>query len=98
MQPIYAQAAAKQGRLKIWEAWTPEDDAADGADADGDAAAGGAEGGGAGEVLTVTVTEVVSGNEFFLQVGGWGRPLGGGGGGWLWGGQRVQVGGRWVGA
>ncbi|GBF98194.1 hypothetical protein Rsub_10694 [Raphidocelis subcapitata] len=67
-----AQAAAKQARLKIWEGWTPEDDAAAG-DGDDDATAaagegGGAGGGGAGEVLSVTVTEVVSGNEFFIQV------------------------------
>ncbi|KAI8465187.1 MAG: hypothetical protein J3K34DRAFT_473642 [Monoraphidium minutum] len=60
-----AQQSAKEARLKIWEHWSPEDDKVEGDD--DDAAAEGA-GGGAGEVLTVTVTEVANGNEFFLQV------------------------------
>lgn len=51
--------------LQVWENWTPEDDVVPGAeDEDGEAASSS----GAGERLPCMVTEVVSGNDFFLQV------------------------------
>jgi hypothetical protein len=53
--------------LQIWENWSPEDDVVPGAeDEEGEAASSSS---GAGERLPCMVTEVVSGNEFFLQVG-----------------------------
>lgn len=64
-----AQQAAKEARLKIWESWNPEDDKAAGDDDEEAAAEGGAAAtSGGGEVLSVTVTEVANGNEFFMQV------------------------------
>lgn len=54
---------------QVWENWSPEDDVVPGAeDEDGEAASSS----GAGERLPCMVTEVVSGNDFFLQVGGGG--------------------------
>jgi hypothetical protein len=54
---------------QIWENWSPEDDVVPGGDDDEEAAAnGGAGSSGGGEKLSVTVTEVVDGNEFFVQV------------------------------
>jgi len=66
---IAAQDAAKQARLKIWENWSPEDDAVPDEDgeANGAAANGASTSTGAGERMSVTVTEVVDGTEFFIQ-------------------------------
>jgi hypothetical protein len=55
---------------QVWENWNPEDDVVAGEE-DDEAAANGATSG-SGEVLAVTVTEVVDGNDFFVQVcGAW---------------------------
>lgn len=51
--------------MQVWENWNPEDDVVPGEE-DDDAEASSSSG--AGERLPVMVTEVVSGNEFFLQV------------------------------
>lgn len=50
---------------QIWENWTPEDDAVEAEDDDDTAGAAAASTG--GETLSVTVTEVQDGTEFFLQ-------------------------------
>jgi staphylococcal nuclease domain-containing protein 1 len=64
-----AQKQAKEARLKIWEKWTPEQEALEnGGEADATAELGIAGAPSASqEVLEVVVTEVVSCNEFFLQ-------------------------------
>ena len=56
--------------LQIWENWSPEDDAVPDEDgeANGAAANGASTSTGAGERMSVTVTEVVDGTEFFIQV------------------------------
>jgi hypothetical protein len=51
---------------QVWENWSPEDDVVEGEE-DDEAAANGAASG-SGEVLSVTVTEVTDGNDFFVQV------------------------------
>jgi hypothetical protein len=51
---------------QVWENWSPEDDVVAGEE-DEEAAANGAASG-SGEVLSVTVTEVTDGNDFFVQV------------------------------
>lgn len=55
--------------MQVWENWSPEDDVVEGENDDEAAAAGAGPVAGGGEVLAVTVTEVVDGTEFFLQVG-----------------------------
>lgn len=50
---------------QVWENWSPEDDVVPGQDDDEAEAASSS---GAGERMPVTVTEVVSGSEFFMQV------------------------------
>eukprot|EP00882_Tetradesmus_deserticola_P005631 GHRQ01005927.1.p1 GENE.GHRQ01005927.1~~GHRQ01005927.1.p1 ORF type:complete len:442 (+),score=261.50 GHRQ01005927.1:56-1327(+) len=62
---LAAIQAAKEARLKVWENWNPEDDVVEGEDDDEAAASAAASG--SGEVLPVTVTEVVDGNDFFVQ-------------------------------
>lgn len=62
---VAAIQAAKEARLKVWENWNPEDDVVVGEE-DDDAAAAAATSG-SGEVLSVTVTEVTDGNDFFVQ-------------------------------
>ncbi|GAX85627.1 hypothetical protein CEUSTIGMA_g13042.t1 [Chlamydomonas eustigma] len=65
-----AQRQAKEARLKMWEKWTPEQEALEnGGEGDATAELGvaGASSSASQEVLEVIVTEVVSCNEFFLQ-------------------------------
>lgn len=51
--------------VQVWENWNPEDDVVAGQE---DEEAEAASSSGSGERLQATVTEVVSGNEFFMQV------------------------------
>ena len=70
-----AQRQAKEARLKMWEKWTPEQEAAEaGEDEDRGAAAAGGAGAAAGagasqEVMEVVVTDVAAADEFYIQVG-----------------------------
>lgn len=52
--------------FQVWENWSPEDEAQP-EDEDDDAAAASSSSA-SGETLQVSVTEVVDGNEFFVQV------------------------------
>lgn len=52
--------------MQIWENWSPEDDVVPGAD--DDEAGEPSSSSGQGERIPAIATEVVSGNEFFLQV------------------------------
>jgi hypothetical protein len=52
---------------QVWENWNPEDEAQP--EDEEDEAAAASSSSAAGETLQVTVTEVVDGNEFFMQVG-----------------------------
>eukprot|EP00879_Flechtneria_rotunda_P013848 GHRR01014464.1.p1 GENE.GHRR01014464.1~~GHRR01014464.1.p1 ORF type:complete len:545 (+),score=253.02 GHRR01014464.1:424-2058(+) len=63
---LAAIQAAKEARLKVWENWTPEEDAV-AADVDDEATANGSAAAAGGETLAVSVTEVTDGNEFYVQ-------------------------------